>query len=184
VGDEHVEHRAGGVVEQRPVGNAQLLGHVDLHGLDVLAAPHRREQPVGEAQQVQVLRPLLAQEMVDPVDLLLVQHRVDDPVESLGILVRHAERLLVDDARTIGQPVLAEGLRQPAEGGRGDREVVDQLRVTARIETRLGQHVQQAAGVVGAEAAAGEQHALGERLPRPLPTSRHCLGSSPSRASR
>ena len=87
VGDQHVQHRAGGVVEPGPVGDAELLGHVDLYRLDVLAAPHGGEQPVGEAQHVQVLGGLLAQEMVDPVDLLLVEHRVDDPVERVeGLL--------------------------------------------------------------------------------------------------
>jgi hypothetical protein len=82
VRDEHVEHRAGRVVEHRAVGDAELLRHVDLHRLDVLAVPHRGEQAVGEAKAVQVLGGLLAQEVVDPVDLLLVQDRVDDPVQA------------------------------------------------------------------------------------------------------
>ena len=50
----------------------------------MLAVPHRGEQPVGEAQHVQVLGGFLAEEVVDPVDLLLVQDRVDDPVEGCG----------------------------------------------------------------------------------------------------
>jgi hypothetical protein len=47
----------------------------------VLAIPHRLEGSVGEAQQVKVLRRFLGQEVIDPVDLLLVKYRMDDPVE-------------------------------------------------------------------------------------------------------
>jgi hypothetical protein len=39
VGDQHVEHRTGGVVELRPVADVERLRHVDLHRLDVLAVP-------------------------------------------------------------------------------------------------------------------------------------------------
>jgi hypothetical protein len=87
VGDQRIQYRPGGVVEPGPVGDAELLRHVDLHRLDVLTVPHRGEQLIGEAQDVQVLGGLLAQEMVDPVHLLLVEYRVDDPVQRLeGLL--------------------------------------------------------------------------------------------------
>jgi len=56
----HVEHRAGGVVELRPVADVERLRHVDLHRLDVLGIPARGEQPVAEPQQVQVLSGFLA----------------------------------------------------------------------------------------------------------------------------
>jgi hypothetical protein len=73
VREEHVQHRAGGVVELGPVADAERLGHVDLHRFHVPAVPVRGRRPVGEAEQVQILGGLLAQEMVDPVDLLLIQ---------------------------------------------------------------------------------------------------------------
>ena len=165
VGDQHVEHRAGGVVEHRTVGDAELFRHVDLHRLDVLPVPHGGEQAVREAQHVQVLGGLLAQEMVDPVDLLLVQHRVDDPVQGAERLRRRAERLLVDDPGALGQPVLAQGLGHLAEGDRRHGQVVHELRVAAQRLARLGQDVEQAARAVGVEAAAGEEQPLGERLP-------------------
>jgi len=72
VRDQHVEHRPGGVVELGAVVDAERLGHVDLHALDVVAVPHGGERLVGEPQHVQVLRRLLAEEVVDPVDLRLV----------------------------------------------------------------------------------------------------------------
>jgi hypothetical protein len=68
--------------------------------------------------------------------------------------------------------VLAERLGQLLERHRRHRQVVHELRVAAQRLARLGQVVQQAAGTVAGEAAAGEEHPLGEGLPfllgRPL----------------
>ena len=47
------------------------LGHVDLDVVDVLPVPDRLEQAVGESERQDVLRRLLAQEVVDPEDLVL-----------------------------------------------------------------------------------------------------------------
>jgi hypothetical protein len=69
VGDDHVLVRAGGLVEVRPRVEAQLLGDVDLDVVDEVAVPDRFEQPVGEAERQDVLRRLLAQEVVDAEDL-------------------------------------------------------------------------------------------------------------------
>jgi hypothetical protein len=41
VGDEHVQHRAGGVVELRPVADPERFGHVNLHRLEMVAVPVR-----------------------------------------------------------------------------------------------------------------------------------------------
>ena len=54
----------------------------------------------GETQHVQVLGGLLAQEMVDPVDLRLLQHLVHGLVQLAEVLRRGAERLLVDHPGT------------------------------------------------------------------------------------
>ena len=48
----------------------ERLGDVDLHVVDVLPVPDRLEQAVGEAEGQDVLRRLLAQEVVDAEDLL------------------------------------------------------------------------------------------------------------------
>jgi hypothetical protein len=55
---------------------------VNSERLDVLAVPGRRERPVGEPQQVQVLGGLLPEEVIDPVDLLLVKDSMDDRLWS------------------------------------------------------------------------------------------------------
>jgi len=103
--------------------------------------------------------------VVDPEDLLLVQDRVDDLVQRAEVLLRRAERLLVDHPRVPGQPVPAEGPGRLRERHRRDREVVHELRVPAQRRAGLGQHVEQAARAVAGEAAAGEQDPFTERLP-------------------
>ncbi len=66
----HVAERAGRLVEAGALAQAQRLRHVDLHVVDEVAVPDRLEQPVGEAERQDVLRRLLAQEVVDAEDLL------------------------------------------------------------------------------------------------------------------
>jgi hypothetical protein len=65
----------------------------------VVAVPERLEDAVGEAQRQDVLDRLLAQVVVDPVDLLLLEHAGDQRVQAAGGVEVVAERLLDDDAR-------------------------------------------------------------------------------------
>src|SRR6185437_14873852 len=109
-----------------------------------------------------------AEKMVDPVYLLLVEYRMDDPVQLAEILAGSAERLLVDHAGVTGQPVLAKRLRQPGEGGGWNGQVMDELRVAAQRVAGLVDDVEQAARALGAETAAREEHPLGEGVPVPL----------------
>ena len=62
---------AGLLVERRPPAESERLGHVDLHVGDEVAVPDRLEQSVGEPEREDVLRRLLAEEVVDPEDPLL-----------------------------------------------------------------------------------------------------------------
>ncbi len=57
------------------LGQALLLGHGDLHVVDVLRVPQRLEDAVGEAQHQQVLHRLLAEVVVDAVGLALGERR-------------------------------------------------------------------------------------------------------------
>jgi hypothetical protein len=168
VGDKHVKHGACGVVELRPVLDAERLWHIDLHRLDVLAVPARGGRAVGESQHVQILGGFLSQEMVDPVHLLLVKHRMHDPVKLAETLSRGAERLLVDGAGTSGESMLAHGPRQPGERHRRNGQVVNEPQIPAQRRTGLTKHVEQGAGVIGAEPAAGEEQPPGEGIPELL----------------
>ena len=68
----HVAQRAGRVVEAAAVADAELLVDGDLHVIDVVAVPDRLEHAVGEAQHQDVLDRFLAEIMIDPIDLVLV----------------------------------------------------------------------------------------------------------------
>ena len=72
--------------------------------------------------------------------------------------------------------MLAKGLGGLAERDGGNREIVHQLRVAAERLAALAQDVEEAAGAVAGEAAAGEVHPLGERVPGLLVRLRAELG--------
>ena len=67
--------------------------------VDHLAVPDRLEDPVGEAQDEHVLDRLLAEVVVDPVDLALVEVRAQERVQLPRARRVVAERLLDDQAR-------------------------------------------------------------------------------------
>ena len=59
------------------MADRQFFGRGDLHVIDVVAVPDRLENGVGEPQHEDVLHRLLAEVMVDAVDLVLGEHPVD-----------------------------------------------------------------------------------------------------------
>jgi hypothetical protein len=81
VGDDHVAVGAGPLIEVGALGQPERLGDVDLDVVDVVAVPDRLEEAVGEAEGEDVLGGFLAQEVVDPEDLALVEDLVQLPVE-------------------------------------------------------------------------------------------------------
>ena len=109
---DHVAQRARLLVVAAAPLHTDLLGHRELHLGHVVAVPQRLEDAVGEAQGQDVLDRLLAEVVIDPVDLLLPEHAGDQLVQLLGRAQVVAERLLDDDARPAvllgGQPGLAE----------------------------------------------------------------------------
>src|SRR5438477_668426 len=103
-----------------------LLGDGDLYVVDDLPVPDRLEHAVREAQREHVLHRLLAEIVVDPEDLALVEVLPEHLVELLrgGEVV--TERLLDDQARPAGRaPALAERLDDLRERRRRNGEVVD-----------------------------------------------------------
>ena len=104
----HVAIGAGLLVEAGALAEPQRLRHVDLHVIDEIAVPDRLEQAVGEAEREDVLRRLLAEEMVDAENLVLGEHLVQLGVQRLGALEIGAERLFHDDARALDQARLGE----------------------------------------------------------------------------
>ena len=81
MGDDHVAIGAGLLVEGDAVADIERLGHVDLHVVDEIAVPDRLKETIGEAEGEDVLRRLLAEEMVDAEDLILGEDRVQLAVQ-------------------------------------------------------------------------------------------------------
>ena len=121
---DHVPDRAGLVVIAAASGHAHGLGHGDLDVVHVLRVPQRFEQHVGKAHRHQVLDGLLAQVMVDPIDLLFVEMLRQRGVQRLGAGQVAAERLFHHDATVvIGDAVARQKLGDVAEQRRRDREI-------------------------------------------------------------
>jgi hypothetical protein len=119
----HVAQHAGAVVVAAPPLHVDGLGHVELDVVDEVLVPQRLEHAVAEAEGQEILHRLLAEVVIDPVDLVLV------PVgEHVAVQLQRggqvgAERLLDDDPLPAGA-VLEAGLvqllaDQAEEAGRG-----------------------------------------------------------------
>src|SRR6185312_15048279 len=110
------------------------LRHGDLNMIDPVTVPDRLEEPIGEAERHDALDRVLAEEVIDPEDLLLVQRAQDASFELARRLESMAERLLDHHAPpalllpvlvlALGDQLrLAELLHHGAEEPVGDGEV-------------------------------------------------------------
>ena len=143
----HVAQRAGLLVELAAPLDADRLGHGDLHVVDAVAIPDRLEQPVGEAERHDVLHRLLAEEMVDAENLVLVQRLQDAARSARGaeseavaerLLDHHAAPelgLAVLSSLLLGEPALAKLLHHGAEEPVRDREIEDDVALRAVVRS-------------------------------------------------
>ena len=122
---DHVAHRPDRVVEAAAVVDPEVLGDRHLHVGDVLAVPDRLQDRVGEAQVGDVHHRLLAEVMVDPQDLLLVEHLAEFGVERARRFEVVAEGLLDHDVGVLGQPGVAEAVDHGGEERGRDLQVED-----------------------------------------------------------
>ena len=123
----HVAVGAGLLVETDPIADIEGLRHVDLHMIDEIAVPDRLEQAVAKPKGEDVLRRLLAEEVVDAEDLLLGEHLVQRVVERDRAFEIGAERLFHNDARSPGELSLAQHLDRRQRGIRRHAHIVDAL---------------------------------------------------------
>ena len=124
---DHVAQCADAVIELAASFHAEFFRDGDLHALDPFASPDRFEQRVAEAQSEQVLHRLLAEIVIDPVDLLLVERSVDETVERPRTLEIVAERLLEHDP-----PPAAVGTRHLG-GAQSANDVGNRLRRRGQV---------------------------------------------------
>ncbi len=94
----HVAQGARPLVVRATALDADLLGHRDLDRVDQVGVPHRFEDRVGEAEGEDVLDRLLAEVVVDPVDLVLTENALEDACQLARGLEVGAKRLLHHDA--------------------------------------------------------------------------------------
>ena len=142
---DDVAQRAGVVVELAAALDADRLGHGDLDRVDVATVPDRLEQAVAEAEDGQVLDRLLAEVVVDPVDLLLVEDLGQLAVQRARARQVGAERLLDDDAG----PAALRAAAPAVAGSRqaGPVELVDDLRVERRRHREVEEPIARRAAV-------------------------------------
>ena len=81
---DHVADHAGLIVVFGSVADAHAFGHGDLHAADVGLVPQGMEDLVGKTQGQEVLHGLLAEVVVNAVDLALLEHLVQALGQGTG----------------------------------------------------------------------------------------------------
>ena len=142
---DHVAERPGLVVEAGAGPDPDVLGGGDLDVVDVVAVPERLEHAVGETERQQVLDRLLAQVVVDPEDLALLEHVEHLAVEFERLLQGGAEGLLDDHPHLRvgvgGEAVLPESGDDQREEVGGGRQVEGAVERFSGLAVELGEHL-------------------------------------------
>ncbi len=158
--DHHVAQGTDRVVEPAAAFHPEVLRHGDLHRLDVVAVPDRFDDGVGETQVEQLFQAHLAEEMVHPVDVLLVKVLVQVRSQRPGRGEVVPERLLHHDARVVAQAGVGQVAHHPGEQVRRD------LQVEQRPVRALDHRTQPVVGVGIGEVAGHIGHPAGQSLER------------------
>ena len=185
----HVAQRAGLLVVATAALDADRLGHGDLHVVDVLPVPERLEDAVGEAEHQQVLHRLLAEVVIDAVDLLLDERRVQTLVERTRGGEVAAERLLDDHAHERPgwlrrETRLVEPVRERHHRVRWRAEVEEAVAAGAVVAVRRVERAAQAVESVGSiHVVRDVAQARGEAVPCAALSGTRPKRSAPSRMS-
>ena len=113
---DHVAQGAGFLVIPAAAFDADRLGRRDLHVIDVAAIPERLEDAVSETERQDVLDGLLAQVVIDAIDVLLVENFLEFRVQRSGGRQIVTKRLLDHDA-TPAPTALKFGVTDPLDRG-------------------------------------------------------------------
>ena len=93
---KHVAEDTGRVIEAGPMADVDGFGHRDLDVVDVIAVPQWLENGISETEEQDVLRRFLAEIVVDPVDLTLIEYGVHGSIQGLSRGEIRAKRFLDD----------------------------------------------------------------------------------------
>src|SRR5262245_46187766 len=116
--------------------DTKVLGHRDLHTLNMVAIPEWFQDRIGETEKKHVVHRPLTQVMVDAKDGLLVEGAEQSLVELLRRDKIVAERLLDDDASAVGALSFTELFYDCAEQYRRNGEVERWLLRRAQLLTQ------------------------------------------------
>ena len=123
---QHVAQGAGLVVIAATSSDAERFGRGDLNMVDPAGIPQRLQQRVREPRDEQVLHAFLAEVVVDPEDLPLLEHGANRVVDGLCGRQVVPDRLLQHNPRVGGdQALTAEGSADRPEQRRRARQVED-----------------------------------------------------------
>ena len=99
---DDVANGASLIVESAASLHTEVFRHGDLHAFDVVSIPERLHERVGEPENHHVVHRPLAQVVVDAKDSGFGKGCMQDPIELLRRAEVIAERLLDNDASTLG----------------------------------------------------------------------------------
>jgi hypothetical protein len=124
----HVPQRPRSLVEPAATLDTHSLSCRDLHMVDMVTVPERLEDAVRKSQHQNVLDRFLAEEMIDPIDLVFGQHLEDLRVKCLRGREVVPERFFDDHPppcflRLLGQPGVAELLDHRTKEPIGDGQI-------------------------------------------------------------
>ena len=185
---DHVPERPGIVVVAAPPLHTNGLGGGDLDMLDVGPIEDRLEQDIGEPERHHVLHRLLAEVVVDPVDLILGKdggHFLDERPGGIDVVTKRlldddpvpARAVIAVDFPALGDPRIAEIPDDVGErvGRRGEIEEAIALRTTLCVD-RIQASAQVSIGLLSREIALNVEEPLAELLPGVI--SDRCPGST------
>jgi hypothetical protein len=167
----HVAERAGVIIVRPAAFDAERLAGGDLHVIDVTMIPERLEDAIGEAQDHDVLRGFLAEEVINAEGVFFREGIRDDGVElrSGGEVV--AEGFLDDDPGPAAgggfvELEVLEVFQDSLELGRRDGEIKEAIAAGAELGIDIGKALGERLVALGiAELAAMRKDAACEALP-------------------
>src|SRR5207245_784606 len=129
----HVAERSRRFIKTAAALDAKRFRSTDLHVIDVIPVPKRLENAVAKTQHEQVLNGVLAQIVIDAVDLLFVEDVEDNLVQSFGGSKISSEGLLNNDANP--------GIRRGWASESGASKLLDDVRINFRRRGKIKQTV-------------------------------------------
>jgi hypothetical protein len=123
----HVADAADLIIELASPLHAEILGHGDLHALDIVAVPDRLQESIGEPEIKQVLDRFLAEIVVDAEDGFLIEDQVQHPVQPPRRLEVPPEGLFHHQACALSAAGLFKPLYDRFKHGRRDGKVMERM---------------------------------------------------------